>query len=261
MITAVIRANQNIQIISMRFGIRFLLLTIFVCALAALLVSRLIQSREHQRQVEAFSNFRVVSLALQSYDSRFGHLPSPTYYDPKTAAPLYSWRYSILHRYVQYGQSAYLDFAWDHPKNSIWRDVPHPFAPNFPPTRSKVPTMTNVYAITGNDTAFGNARDLQPQQLENLPNDLILVAEIENSGHHWMKPGDFIVGEINQSIGSNGQASISGAMNGGFHIIFADLEVWFISNETPFDSLSKFFTISSATEFDRNEILGKHRIR
>lgn len=207
-------------------------------------------------------------MALKEYNSIFDRLPNPTYFDTNNSAPLYSWRYRILPYYASYQRDCFFDLAWDHSKNAIWHGVPQPFAPNAwidgvwdmrPP--NKIPKITNVYAISGEDTAFGNGLQFPPQQLESLPNDLILVAEIRNSGHHWMKSGDFDVADLMKSRGSTGEHTISGVHDGGFHILFADLEVWFVSNEIPFENLSKFLTISDASQFERDSILGEYRIR
>ena len=230
-------------------------------------VSAFLQIREAQQQTGNHNNFRVVGMALANFNPISGRLPKPTYYDPDTLQPLTSWRYHILPVWASYKRETFFDLAWNHPKNSYWLGAPHPYAPKGwtdgvldtrPP--NQIPTITNVYAITGEDTAFGNGLEIPPQRLEDLPRDLILVAEIENSGHHWMRPGDFEQGKL-EDFGSKSNLQISGVHASGIHILFADQEVWLISNSTPFDSLSKFFTISSATQSDRNEILADYRIR
>ncbi|MEM7782738.1 MAG: hypothetical protein AAF623_05235 [Planctomycetota bacterium] len=76
-----------------------------------------------------------------------------------------------------------------------------------------------------------------------------------------MANGDFDVAYLTQPKGIAGEHAISGVHDVGFHILFANLDVWFISNEIPFDNLSKFFTIKDASRYDRNEYLGEYRIR
>jgi hypothetical protein len=52
-----------------------------------------------------------------------------------------------------------------------------------------------------------------------------------------------------------------GYFPGGFHVAFADTEVWFLDNDIPRDLLAKFCTIEGAKELDRDEVLGEWRLR
>lgn len=267
-VTAVIRAFHTMKE-DMRVVIRTLLAAIVGGAFMAMAILAYFQVLEAQRQIDTFQNFRVVGMALQQHDSRFDGLPKATYFDSTTATPLYSWRYRILPGYASYKRECFFELAWDHPKNAIWHAVPQPFAPNGwidgvwdkrPP--SEIPAITNVYAITGEDTAFGNGAEIASKRLSDLPSDLVIVAEIRNSGHHWMKCGDFDIRELMKSTGEDPRNNpISGIHGSGFHVLFADLDVWFLSNKTPFDDLSKFLTITNATNYDRHQVLGKYRIR
>ena len=124
---------------------------------------------------------------------------------------------------------------------------------------SKIPTETRVYAITGPDTAFGDGKTHEPYSIADLPGDVILATEIRKSENHWMKSSDFDIQTMPKSIDSQDGKSISGHHECGFYVIFADAEVWFLSNETPFSELSQFFTIRGAIEHDREQVLGKYR--
>jgi len=42
--------------------------------------------------------------------------------------------------------------------------------------------------------------------------------------------------------------------------LFADTQVWFLSNETPFDELAKLFRVADAKKYDRDEILAQYRL-
>ena len=156
---------------------------------------------------------------------------------------------------------------WDAPAHARWRGVSQPFAvggwgEGAWDTRSPadIPAETSIYAITGLGTAFGDGKTNRPMTIESVPGSTVLIAEVAASGHHWMAPGDFDVQNISRQIGEQTSDSISGNFEGGFYVAFADAEVWFMSNSTPFESLSKFFTPADAAKFDREAILGQYRL-
>ena len=243
----------------------FLLVALF--AVASLGVIAALQVRQAAQRTTTANEFRSLALALQNYSSANSTLPKPVYFDrnkPKVA--LYSWRYRIIPFVASYKMDVGFDLPWDHPANSRWRGVPQPYAfggwgDGAWDTRrpGEIPTETRVYAITGPDTAFGDGETYQPNSLGDLPDDIILVTEIRDSGHHWMKNGDFDIRTMPKFINSKDGKSISGRHDNGFYVIFADGEVWFLANETPFSKLSLFFTIDGAMEHDRDDILGKYR--
>jgi hypothetical protein len=43
--------------------------------------------------------------------------------------------------------------------------------------------------------------------------------------------------------------------------VFADGRCWYLSHDTPFDDLAKFFTLAGSRKYDRREVLGKYLIR
>jgi hypothetical protein len=76
-----------------------------------------------------------------------------------------------------------------------------------------------------------------------------------------MEPGDLDIGSMPKEISRRGQLWISGNIEGGFFVGFADGCVWFIRDTVPFDALSKFFTTHDAGRFDRENVLGQYAIR
>ena len=63
------------------------------------------------------------------------------------------------------------------------------------------------------------------------------------------------------TIGAADGAGISGRIAGGFHVIFADGELWFLGNEVPFATLQKLFTVDGAMKNDRQDLLGRYTRR
>jgi hypothetical protein len=118
--------------------------------------------------------------------------------------------------------------------------------------------MTNVFAITGPGTAFD---DEKPKiRMKDLPPELILLAEVRESGVHWMAPGDFDVRTMPAVCGDPQGKGISGTLPDGFFVAFADGEAWFLSNDTPFEELKKFFTIDECKKHSREKTLGPYRL-
>jgi hypothetical protein len=118
--------------------------------------------------------------------------------------------------------------------------------------------MTNVFAITGPGTAFDDEK--KRIRMEDLPPELILLAEVRDSGVHWMAPGDFDVRTMPAVCGDPQGKGISGTLPGGFFVAFADGEAWFLSNDTPFAELKKFFTIDECKKHSREKCLGPYRL-
>jgi hypothetical protein len=106
-------------------------------------------------------------------------------------------------------------------------------------------------AITGAGTAFDGD---QQYGIPDLPPGTILAIEIKDSGVYWAEPGDLEVSNIPESI----TAGIDGD---GVHVLFADCTVWFLKKELPLDDLEKFFTVESARQFDRDQVLGPYADR
>jgi hypothetical protein len=114
-------------------------------------------------------------------------------------------------------------------------------------------------AVVGPGTAFGDGDDI-PASLAGLSSGVILLVESRQSGIPWPAPGDFDIRTMPRTIDAPGGTGISGCHPGGFCVLFADGQVWFMSNEVSFDTLAKFFTIAAAKEFDREEVLGPYAL-
>jgi len=115
---------------------------------------------------------------------------------------------------------------------------------------------TTILAITGPGTVFG---DGTPTPLKGAPGNTIALVEVRNSGIHWMSPKDFDIRTMPHTINDPEGRGISGETSLGFHVAFADGEVWRLSHDTPFEELSRFFVAEDAKRLDREAILGKYR--
>jgi len=160
---------------------------------------------------------------------------------------LYSWRFSHDWSALHVGSNANFQDPWTAESNEEWRKHVNPYY-CFRDT-----TDTNVFAITGKDTAFAGSK-----KRAELPEDLVLIVEVANSGCHWMEPGDFYVDTMPREIGrlpKKGMPMISSSSKNGFKVGFVDGEVWILQYDIPFATLEKFLRISSAEKYDRQEEL------
>lgn len=95
-------------------------------------------------------------------------------------------------------------------------------------------------------------------KLRDCESDMILLVESRNSGINWMEPRDFDIRTMPRTINAQDGSGISGHTKYGFHVLFADGEVWRIKHTIPFEELEKFFTQESAKRHDREKVLGPY---
>lgn len=178
-----------------------------------------------------------------------------------TGKALYSWRAEVaLCRDCWFKGNWDPAATWDSPANKEIADFPWQFCYDgllgfeWPKEYSK---QTCMMAITGPGTAFGCPEDT-PMSLKAVPKNTILVVEVRNSGLHWMEPGDLDIRTMPRTINASDGKGISSRYRGGFHVLFADGAVWFISETVPFSELEKLFTIEGGKQHDRQAVLGPY---
>lgn len=194
-----------------------------------------------------------ISYALKYYDGTVGHLPAAT--DSESGAPT-SWRVEIHRSGFAAGYDPHK--AWNDPANVRLQDVGYWRFTYATWDRNHAPSLRGTYAsyykaITGPDTAFDSAN---PPSLGQLPKNLILIVRVERSDTHWMEPGDL---SIEQLVPSEETKRLLLGQD-GYAVLFAD-GPWILSDRLPFSDLCKFFTISGAKQYDRQQILDRYRVR
>jgi hypothetical protein len=92
--------------------------------------------------------------------------------------------------------------------------------------------------------------------LKDVPPATILAVETRSSGIPWPAPGDFDIRTMPRTVCARDGKGISSRNPGGFHLIFADGQVWLLSDKVPFETLSKFFKTADAAKHNREQLLG-----
>jgi hypothetical protein len=215
-----------------------------------------------------------VSMALINYSDFRGHLPYPvirnstpgrlTEYAKPTSddPPLYSWRVEIIPYLEGWHGKWDRTKSWDDPRNSQLAELS-----DFYNSRStllkddkRLFPDTELLAITGPGTAFGDGK-MQPMATRDVPPQTILVVESRSSGIPWPAPGDFDIRIMPRKINPSDGKGISGQSRDGFHVMFADGKVWFLSSKVPYDSIQRFFRTEDSKRYDREQLLGPFALR
>jgi hypothetical protein len=250
---------------------------VVVCAVAGVLRWGVQAINRYNERLTTERNFKQIALGIRNVDDVYRHVPLPFFREsPKpprdictpngTGRPTCSWRVAIIPYLECWHGSRDAFKPWDSPANRdlverstfysydsthISRDAAEPDGKSFP--------ETNVLAITGPDTVFGDGEET-PKAIQDVPPQTILLVESRASGIPWPAPGDFDVRTMPQTINAPDGAGISSRHTSGFHVAFADGDVWFLSHKTPFATLKRFLTIKEAAQSDREELLGPHRV-
>ena len=250
-----------------QYSLRTLLMLMLVTSLGLSGLAVLRERARREARLSATRNaFRSVFISLSNYDESYGHLPcavrretvgreTETGMPNGTGRPLYSWRGEIS-RFLCWGCIVEdLSQPWDSPINKDVRIGPYCYDA-LDHKRGQVSSETNMLAICGPGTAFG-CDGRPPQSMKSLGRNTILIAEVRRSGIHWMEPGDFDIRDMLHTINAADGRGISSRYPGGFHVVFSDGEVWFLSEKIPFETLARFFTIAEANNCDREAVLGE----
>jgi len=234
-----------------------------VVLIALAVVHHLLQTLTNRSRIRTALTFETLGLMLQNYSDTFGSLPPPIARDG-SGKPVHSWRLTVLPLDANPGfmtdTAGLMDWPigepWNAPGNA-WCKATNT-AYSYDGRSDGEASSTNIVAITGPGTAFGDGNSVAPKSITELPHDAILCVEARATDIHWMEPRDFDIRNLPNTI--NGAAGISSRYQAGFHVLFADGDVWFISHSVPFETLAKFLSVDDAEKHDRQQVLGEYRL-
>ena len=235
------RQNSRLQ----RVLPRVLLATALLLLMASLAYIA-IRGRQAAIREQRFQAMKSIAVAFSPYNDTYRRLPASVYRD-RSGRPLCSWRFEIMTFVAKDSLGRFPQEYWLDPVNFESVAVQN-YAFTFARSGKADSHAANVSLVTGPGTPF----DGQWWSLEDLDPDTILIVEVAGFDHHWMEPGDLEIDEISPTL-------TSGPEGKGFHVGFADKQVWFLDARVPLADLKPFFTIDGAKQFRREEKLGPYR--
>jgi hypothetical protein len=209
--------------------------------------------------------------ALKLWDYERGHLPAAVGIDDDSGAR-WSWRIEVYEHFVLPSRDQEMPKAADgaipYSRSKTWNDPDNlrlqsagrrffAYQPYYRKWTKPNDFATYYKAVTGPDTGFDPERS---SRLSDLPHDLVLVVRVEESETHWMEPGDLDVEELLR-VPDPQSLLASPVGKDGYAVLFADGEKWVLSSELPWYDLYKFFTLTGASQYDREQVLGRYRVR
>ena len=216
---------------------------------------------------------------LSLYNDLWGRLPDPIRYPSKSGSasefatdcdhsgtPLSSWRLLVIGRFGGYEQLPNFNLPWNHQSNLVFEDDGgKPFT--FPTLIETIigqhtpkSSFTSIFAIVGKGTAFGDGKSEAPRSLSQIDCDTILAIQIDNSSHHWMAPGDFTIDNESDDSLASPHRYFEG-IRGPSYVLFADVQVWLLSETVKRDDILGFCRVDDALTNDREEVLGQYALK
>src|SRR5262249_36007642 len=160
-------------------------------------------SPEAARRMECCNHLKQIGLALQNYHDTFGSLP-PAYLADAQGKPIHSWRVLILpflENTALYDRYSF-DEPWDGPNNSkLHNELVHAYScPSRPGRQPR--GETSYVVVVGLETAWPGEKTVKMSDFKDGTSNIILVAEMANSGIHWMDPRDLDFGQMPMAVGA-----------------------------------------------------------
>ena len=223
-------------------GVEALVVVVFLYVLIALLLPTMQIPHGPHPKARCSNNLKWILLALHNYHDVYGSLP-PAYVADNMGKPMHSWRVLILPFLEEEALYDRYDFdePWDGPNNSLLASeiVALYNCPKEPGTPS---TSTSYLLVTGGETAWHN--DVAPS-LADMPDGIsntIAVAEVANSGIHWMEPRDLDMDQALRGVNAPAGLCIRSNHPDGAQVGLADGSVRYISKNISPASLRALLT-------------------
>lgn len=242
-----------------QFTLRGMFVLIAVVALLlGLLLPALNAAREAARQTQCQNNLKQIGLGMHNYHDTFKALPL-AYTPDENMRPRRSWRVAIspfLESSPFYDQYHH-DEPWDSRYNRQLGDGTLFYCYQCP--SDQAPGVNTSYvAVTGVGTAWPAPNVSHFKDFTKGMSSVILVAEMDESGIHWIEPRDlqfdqmefkiYAASRLRRSSGRGSHQALSSAHPGGVQVVFGDGAVDFLSVETSDEVLREILLIGKKTE-------------
>jgi hypothetical protein len=234
-----------------------LLISIPVLAFVVYLYFGVRRAREAANQTVCRATLGKLELALRNYHEMNGSFPPASIAD-ENGKPMHSWRVLIL-PYLgypeEYGRYRF-DEPWNSPHNSkMERSAVAAFRCASRARHHDSP-MTDYVLIVGKDTAFPGARMTTLADMQDGPENTILVAEINDSNIHWMEPRDLDAETMSFLVNDKSRPSISAPHPRGPAVAFADrIDTYRLSPTIGANTLRALTTIAGHEPIKKDKLV------
>ncbi len=192
-----------------------------------------------------------LAISLLSYQDSNGHLPPAEVKGVTSSGELkHSWR-ALLLRYSS-GVDVEYDFTadWSSEVNNSARRGALACYCTDRSTRSHGKCVTSFLTVTGHDTAFAK-ETARRNTNRSLPKDQILVIGGSKLPISPLEPHDLSIADLELAQGTIGEMLDTEAY---IVILFGDLSIWVISDDTPSRKIALLATRSGAQQYDRADV-------
>ncbi len=204
--------------------------------LVGLLLPAVQAAREAARRMQASNNLKQIALAIHNYHSAYKKMP-PTAITDDNGKRLLSWRVAILPFIEQQAlyEQFHLDEPWDSEHNlKLAEQMPMIYTD---PSLPLPPGMTVFQAAVGEGMVMEHDRDNRFRDITDGTANTIMVVEADASqAVQWTAPDDLDI-DLQQPIDQMGHIH-----PGGFHVVFADGAVRFVTHSVDLDVFRALLT-------------------
>jgi hypothetical protein len=180
--------------------------------------------RPAARETICTVHLREIGLALSRYDDDNGRLP-PLCVSDANGTPMHSWRVLLL-KYLDKDLYDLVDLgeSWNGPNNSKLHGKMPPVygCPNAPGNKRLESTFTNYLALVAPNSALQKDKS---KSMSEIFIGTILIAEVAESGIHWMEPRDLDVTDLDAQSTDSLRQKISSNDPHGPAVILGDLRI------------------------------------
>ena len=193
-------------------------------------------AREAFLRTGSSSNLKQIGLALHMYHDTYKTFP-PTVVRGPDGKTVHSWRVALLPflNQTKLHDEYRFDEPWDSPHNrGLLNKIPLVYrSPAAPPDS----TNSSVFALVGPEAALSSEEGVPIREFRDGTSNTILAVEAERA-IPWTKPDD-IPYDPKKPV-----PELGGFYEGGFHVLFGDAAVQFLSKDLDEQSLRALMTKS-----------------
>lgn len=157
---------------------------------------------------------------------------------------MHSWRlciYAFVEKNMVYDQ-----YNFNEPWNSPGNRLLHSYSTSVYRCPSESPRVavanTNYLIVAGPETAWPDGKALTFADIRDGTSLTLAVAEVADSGVHWLEPKDLAAADLPRAINSKGAVGIRSGHPGGGNLAMLDGAVYFFAEDTASNVIAAILT-------------------